>query len=327
MTKSCSYDEKRLWLINNNNNNTVRILFMGTPEYARIIGQGLSEQSGVVMRVVSQPDACAGRKLLPIPSPVSQWAQEKGLPLDRPIRMVDFRDTWRQFAPDLIVTAAYGRILRPWLLSLPTIAAVNLHASLLPRWRGPNPIAWAIRSGDSVTGVTLMTMDDGIDSGPILSQVSIPIGRSATLGDLTQSLAIAGRDLLIANLSDLVANRLTPVMQSSEGVTYAPKFSPEEAHITWQQSDEQLVNLVRSMTPSPVAYTMFRAQRLQILKVKPEATVGLAPGQLRIDKEGAIVGTGGGAIRLLLVKPSGKRLMTGAEWGRGIRLNGEEFLT
>ena len=308
------------------NNNTVRILFMGTPEYARIIGQGLSEQSGVVMRVVSQPDAPAGRKLLPVPSPVARWALEKGLPLDRPTRMVDFRDTWRQFAPDLIVTAAYGRILRPWLLSLPTIAAVNLHASLLPRWRGPNPIAWAIRAGDSITGVTLMTMDDGIDSGPILSQVSVPISPSATLGDLTQSLAAAGRDLLIASLPGLVANHLPPVAQPSEDVTYAPKFSPEEAHITWQQSARQIVNLVRSMSPSPVAYTMFRTQRLQILSAKPVETVVLAPGQLRFDREGALVGTGDGAIRLLLVKPSGKRAMTGAEWSRGIRLSGEEFL-
>lgn len=300
---------------------------MGTPEYARVIAQGLSEQPGVVMRVVSQPDAPAGRKLRPIPSPVSQWAREKGLPLDQPRRMLDFRETWRQFAPDLIVTAAYGRILRPWLLSLPTIAAVNLHASLLPRWRGPNPIAWAIRAGDTETGVTLMAMDDGIDSGPILSQVAVSISPQATLGDLTQLLATAARDLLIASLPQLVTNQLTPRMQTAEDATYAPKFSSQEAHIPWQQSAREIVNLVRSMTPGPVAYTMFRAQRLQILHVKPEATVLLAPGQLRVDKEGALVGTGDGAIRLLLVKPSGKRAMTGAEWSRGIRLNGEEFLT
>ncbi len=292
---------------------------MGTPEYARIIGEGLAQQPNLLLRVVTRPDAPAGRGYKMTPSPVARWAIDQGLELDRPQRLTEMLPVWQAFDPDLIVTAAYGRILKPGLLTLAKLGAVNLHASLLPRWRGPNPIAWAIRAGDAMTGVSLMKMDAGVDTGPVYAQRAIPIGARVSTGALTKELAHLARDLLLESLPRVVAGILAPVPQDNQRASQAPKFLSQESEISWQQTAVEIDRRVRSMSPEPRAHTTFRGQRIQILEVMPQELAGLEPGQLRFDKEGVIVGAGIGAVRLLKIKPIGKREMAAGDWSRGIK--------
>lgn len=303
----------------------LRVLFMGTPYYGVVIADGLSKVPDIRLRVVTQPDARVGRGYRVVPSPVAAWAEEHGFETDRPNRLSAMREVWEAFAPDLVVTAAYGKILPPWMLALPRVGALNVHASLLPRWRGPNPIAWAIRAGDVTTGVTLMAMDQGVDTGPIYGQRAVPIDPAIDMGGLTEVLALAGRDLLGDLLMDILAGRLQPTPQAPIGITTAPKFSAAETKISWQLEALSIARLIRSMSPSPAAYTMFRGRRLQILSAQAESEARLRPAALALDRNGPLVGTGTGSLRLYLVKPEGKRAMSGMEWARGVRLGEQEY--
>lgn len=303
----------------------LRVLFMGTPHYAVVIADGLSKLSDMSLRVVTQPDARVGRGYRLRASPVAVWAEEHGIEVDRPHRLNAMREAWEGFSPDLVITAAYGKILPPWMLALPRLGALNVHASLLPRWRGPNPIAWAIRAGDVITGVTLMSMDQGIDTGPVYGQRAVSVDAAVDMGGLTDVLALAGRDLLVELLPDILAGRLGPTPQESTGMTTAPKFSAEETKIPWQVEAFSIARLIRSMSPSPAAYTMFRGRRLQILSAEADPKVRMRPAAIAMDRNGALVGTGTEALRLCLVRPEGKRAMTGIEWARGIRLGEQEY--
>lgn len=303
----------------------LRVLFMGTPLYGAVIVDGLSKVGDIRLRVVTQPDARVGRGYRLTASPVAVWAEQHGVEVDRPTRLSAMRAAWEAFSPDVVVTAAYGKILPPWMLALPRLGALNVHASLLPRWRGPNPIAWAIRAGDESTGVTLMGMDRGIDTGPIYGQREVPIDPALDMVGLTEVLAVAGRDLLGDLLPDIIAGRIQPTPQESMGMTMAPKFSAEEAKIVWQLEALSIARLIHSMSPSPAAYTMFRGRRLQILSAQAEPLVRLQPAELALDRNGPLVGTGMGSLRLDVVKPEGKRAMSATEWARGIRLEEQEY--
>ncbi len=306
---------------------SLKILFMGTPHYAVVILDGLAQLSNVTLRVVTQPDAPVGRGYRLVSSAVARWADEHDVAVDRPTLLKEQRATWEAFQPDLLVTAAYGKILAPWALNLPRIAALNVHASLLPRWRGPNPIAWAIRAGDSCTGVTLMAMDSGIDTGPVYARRPVVIRPDWDLGQLTEVLARTGRDLLVDSIPAITAGKLDPVPQETTGATKAPKFTAEDAKISWQMDALTIGRLIRSMTPSPSAYTMFRGKRLQILSAEAGSSADLLPGQLGLDRHGPMVGTSSGSLRIHLVKPEGKRAMSGLEWARGARFREQECFT
>ncbi len=297
---------------------------MGTPEYGAVVLDGLAAMTDVILRVVSQPDAPVGRGYRVVASPVSRWAEEHGVDLDRPKTLKDMRAEWEAFEPDFVVTAAYGKILAPWALALPRIAALNVHASLLPRWRGPNPIAWAIRTGDLRTGVSLMAMDSGVDTGKVYARREVSIEGDMDLGRLTEILAITGRDLLIDSLPAITMGTLRPYPQDELGATSAPKFTRDELRIAWDSDALSIVRLIHSMAPSPAAYTMFRGKRLQILSAKTELSSRLLPGVLGLDRDGPMVGALSGALRIGVVKPEGKRTMSGIEWARGIRLEKQE---
>ena len=294
-----------------------RIIFMGTPEYARIILQAIHSPHDQFL-VVTKPDMPVGRRQKLMPPPVAVWAQEQGIRVDKPARLRDYRAEWEAFRPDWILTAAYGRILPPWALSLPKWGAYNLHASLLPRWRGPNPVAWAIRAGDALSGVTLMAMDEGMDTGGIVDVVKIPIEPNDCTQSLTRKLAQNAADLWLRNRIRVGLGRLSNTPQSQQGMSYAPKFESGEGHLDFHQSADVLDALVRSMTPAPGAYTIFRDQRIRVLKAKGDSHAGDGPvGTALLVKNDWTISTGKGRLVISAIQPSGRRPMTPGDFVRG----------
>lgn len=308
--------------------NVVRVLFMGTPEYARVILEGLHREAPVELRVVTKPDMPVGRRRIITPSPVAAYALAHQLPLDRPARVADAAAGWREWQPDLIITAAYGKILPAPVLDLPRWGAYNLHASLLPRWRGANPIAWAILAGDRETGVSLMAMETGIDTGPIVATRTVAMGPDETLGGLTAKLANEARDLVLERLADLCPpdrGRFWP--QPKDGVTYAPKFDAKAAAIDWTRPASEIERQVRGMNPEPGAYTTGLGVRIKVLQaIAVEDETLLAAGEVRTVGDAWQVGTGRGLLRIIRIQPAGRTGMTPGDWMRGRRDPGRVVL-
>ncbi len=291
---------------------------MGTPDYAAEILRRLAALPGVELRVVTKPDAPIGRRQRMTPSAVAAAAARLSLPTDKPGRLADMRSAWHAFLPNLLVTAAYGRILPPWLLALPVSGAYNLHASLLPRWRGPNPIAWAIRAGDAVSGVTLMEMDAGVDTGPIVAQSSLAVDQTDTTGSLSERLAKAAGELLVREWPRLLAKTTASETQAAEGVSYAPKFLAEDLRIDWSRDALGISRQVRSMMPEPGAYTAGPKQRIKILEAVAEAGCK-TPGRASLDGNDWLVGTGDGLLRVVRIQPAGRPAMSPGDYMRGLR--------
>lgn len=298
---------------------------MGTPEYARVILEGLMD-TGALIRVVTRPDSRTGRKQFWTASRVGAFAMARGLVVDKPYRLKDFRAIWQAFEPDLIVTAAYGRILPAWALDLPKKGAFNLHASLLPRWRGANPIAWAIRAGDSVSGVTLMGMDQGMDTGPIVATQSMAIDERDTTETLTEKLARAARELLLNNWSSLIAGNVRMVPQPDQGETYAAKFALQEAKISWRESARVIDRHIRSMSPEPGAYTMANGLRLKILSARV-APGRDEPGRATLQGNAWYVGTLEDVMVIDRIQPAGRKPMSPGDFVRGLHQEAKVFLT
>lgn len=301
----------------------MRVLFMGTPDYAVDVLRKLrTVVDDCDIRVVSQPDKQKGRHYRIQASALSEYALQEGLRLDRPHRLRDLATEWRQFAPDVGITAAYGRILPAWLLALPR-RSVNLHASLLPRWRGPNPIAWAIYQGDVSTGVSLMEMALGVDEGPVLAKREVEVGQE-TFTRLSQRLGHVAGDLLTEVWPELLS--LPSHAQPEEGVTYAPKFSKEMQRVDWHRSAQAEARRIRSMSDTPGAYTMWGSQRIRL------APPGIEPGNVepgRIISQGDawMVGCGQDMLVLTSIQPQGKSWMTPGAFCRGLRGETPKWLT
>ena len=294
----------------------MRVLFMGSPEYAVQVLRALrTVVSDETLRVVSQPDKPQGRGRRVQPSPVSRYAGEANIALDRPERLRDFREVWEAFAPDVIVTAAYGRILPRWLLAMP-LRAINLHASLLPRWRGANPIAWAIYAGDAETGVSVMEMAEGVDEGPVLAQRRVAIEQEDTLTSLTGRLGAIAGELLVEVWPAIVT--LPASAQSADGVTFAPKFSPSMARLDWSRAASQEAQRIRSMTQSPGAYTMWDTRRIRLApgRIQPGS---MKPGSVRLEGDAWVVGCGQDTLKITKIQPEGKAWMTPGAFVRGLR--------
>lgn len=296
-----------------------RIIFMGTPEYARRILERIWSAKDQWL-VVTKPDRPVGRRQAMTPSTLAVWADEHRLTVVKPERLKDYRELWTHFHPDWILTAAYGRILPPWVLQLPRWGAFNLHASLLPRWRGANPIAWAIRSGDSVTGVTLMAMDSGVDTGAIVAMAESPIEPHDTTGTLTDRLAEAAAQLWLTTRQQWGDGPWPSYPQPDEGVTLAPKFDRQAGHLDWQQSARELEAWVRSMTPEPGAYTMLDHDRIKILEAEAlDAPADGEPGSAVLSRDLWRVATGAGTLLVGRIHPAGRRPMSPGEFVRGRR--------
>lgn len=296
-----------------------RIVFMGTPDFAVPSLKKLIETQNVV-GVVTQPDRPAGRGQQLRPSPVKQAALDAGIPLFQPksLRKEEAAAPLRAWQPDLIVVAAFGQILRPHVLDLPLLGCINVHASLLPRWRGASPIQHAILAGDAEAGITLMKMDVGLDTGPMYVKEAVPIADDETAVSLHDKLADLGAEMMARYLDEIINGRLTPIPQNSEQSTYAPMISKEDGRLDWQEPAVALDRRIRAMTPWPGATTTWQGKGLKIIEAQlvDDTTNGVV-GQVYGDHETAIVQTGNGRLRLYKIQLAGKRAMSISDFLRG----------
>lgn len=295
---------------------------MGTPEFAVPVLEALADAHRVV-GVVTQPDRPAGRGRRLAPSPVKQVALEHGLMLSQPHSLrtpeaVAQLSAWR---PEVIVVAAFGQILPQDVLDIPPHGCLNVHGSLLPRWRGAAPVTAAILAGDEVTGVTIMQMDAGLDTGPVLAQREEPIAPDDTQATLEERLARLGAELLVETLVAYLAGSLLPRSQPDEGATYAGQLRKEDGWLDWSRPAVELDRRVRAFTPWPGAFTMWRGRRLKVLRAVPLPAWrgGVSPGTVVALAGGVVVATGEGALRLEEVQLAGKRPMDIGAFLRGQR--------
>lgn len=311
----------------------MRVVFLGTPEIAVPPLQILLDHAYDVAAVFTQPDRPAGRGHKLKPTPVKMLADKNGIPVFQPekIRQQDNRKVVEDLRPDFIVVAAYGQILPDWFMQTARKAALNIHFSLLPKYRGAAPIAHAILNGDSVTGVTTMIMQQELDAGPILMQKRIPIGVTATRGDLENELSAIGAELLIETMEKCLAGSIQPAPQDADEVSWAPAISKNDARIAWNEQAVGIHNLVRAMNPWPGAYTFFREERVRIWRSIPETG-----NSDRGGTAGTFLGTSAHGLRILcregsvleiteLQRPSRKRV-TGREFASGVQLTAGESI-
>jgi methionyl-tRNA formyltransferase len=298
---------------------SLRVVFLGSPEFAVPTLRLLSEGYAVV-GVVTQPDRPAGRGRVLTPPPVKALAQELGIEVIQPekLKEPEAQARLQAWAPDLIVVTAFGQILRKSVLELPQYGCINVHASLLPRWRGAAPIQAAILHGDAETGATIMVMDPGLDTGPILSQRAMPIHADDTAETLGNRLSEAGADLLMETLPAYLEGRLTPRAQENEQFTYAPMLTKEEGLLDFTKPAEALERRVRAFYPWPGAFFDWLGQPLKVRRALVAECAAEAGQRLVIEREPA-VGTAQGCLVLEEVQPAGKRPMAGTDFLRGTR--------
>lgn len=299
-----------------------RIVFMGTPEFAVPSLRALVEGGEEVVLAVTQPDRPRGRGRRVVPTPVKVAAQELNIPVAQPQRASEpaFVEELAALSPDLLVVAAYGQLLKRPLLELPRIMPINVHGSLLPRYRGAAPIQWAILDGCRETGITIMEMDQGMDTGPILLQAPLEIGERESFGSLMGRMAELGARTLTEALGLLRRGELRPRPQPSEGVSYAPMITKEMARLDWSLPARRLFNLVRAMDPVPGAYTMLDGDRIRFFSPRlADSPHGQAPPGtlLAAGEEGLTVATGSGALVLEEIQWPGRRRMAVGEFLRG----------
>jgi len=296
----------------------LRIVFAGTPEFAVPPLEALRAAGHDLVAVYTQPDRPAGRGQALTQSPVKRRALEFGLAVEQPatLRTPDAVERLRTLDADLMVVVAYGLILPQAVLDVPRLGCWNIHASLLPRWRGAAPIQRAVQAGDAVTGVTIMQMEAGLDTGPMLLARETPIGARELAGELHDRLSRLGAEAIVAAVDEWQAGRITPTAQPAAGVTYAAKLSKAEARIDWSQPAVVIDRLVRAFNPWPVAETIWDGRQLRVWQSEPEpSSVPAAPGTVLESSGGRIVvATGDGALRLLHVQAAGRRAMSAAEF-------------
>lgn len=296
-----------------------RIVFMGTPDFAVPVLKKLIETQTVV-GVVTQPDRPAGRGRQLQPPPIKVTAESNKIPVYQPrsLKSEEAADPIRAWQPEMIVVAAFGQILRPHVLDLPPKGCLNVHASLLPRWRGASPIHHAILAGDTETGISLMQMDVGLDTGPVYVQEAIPIRPDETAATLHDRLADLGAEMIENYLDQILAGELTAVPQDDSASTYAPMIKKEEGRIDWRQPALDIDRLVRAMTPWPGAFTTWNGKNLKILEARPiDKTASSEPGLVVAAEDGAAVLTGQGKLLLEEVQLAGKKATAVEDFLRG----------
>ncbi|MCC7327553.1 MAG: methionyl-tRNA formyltransferase [Burkholderiales bacterium] len=299
----------------------LRVGFAGTPAFAAEALTAILSAGYAVPMVLTQPDRPSGRGLKLSPSPVKQCAVAHDIPVFQPasLKAPLARAEALSVRLDVLVVAAYGLILPPPVLSWPLHGALNIHASKLPRWRGAAPIQRALLAGDSETGVTIMQMDAGLDTGPMVDSVGVLIAPRETAGTLTVKLAAAGAAAIVAVLGRLARDgALAAIAQSAADATYAPKIGRADARLDWRLSAELLDRTVRAFDPIPGAYTRWQTETVKVWTAEPCAAPGAAPGTVvAIGPEGVDVACGTGALRLRSVQPAGGRRMVAAAFAAG----------
>ena len=296
----------------------LRLAFMGTPDFAVPTLAELVAQGHDVAAVYSQPPRPKGRGLGTDPSPVHKFALGAGLEVRTPVTLKDAeqQELFRALAIDAAIVVAYGLLLPKPILDAPKLGCFNLHGSLLPRWRGAAPIQRAIMAGDTETGIMVMRMEEGLDTGPVLMAERTPVGRK-TYGELHDELARLGADLMVRALSALERGSITEQPQPADGATYAKKILKEEARIDWTKPAHEIDCLIRGLSPAPGAWCEVKGERLKILYAEPVSGSG-ASGTLIDDK--LTVACGDGALRLVRLQRAGKSVMTAEELLRGFAL-------
>jgi len=305
----------------------LRIVFFGTPDLAAEVLRHLLQGEDEVVGVVTRPDARKGRGMETSAPPVKQVAEEHGIEILQPTKWRDGEAvSWlRGLKPDLGVTAAYGRILPQEALDAPQLGCVNVHASLLPRWRGADPIRQAILAGDAETGITIMRMVLEMDAGASLWQRRVPIADDETLASLETKLAQLGGEALLEALSLWRAGRLESQEQDPAGVTLAPLCQKRDGHIDWSQDASALERRIRAFSPWPGASTAWQDIRVRLwtatAETSPPGADTVAPGTVvETGKQGVVVAAREGRLRLLELQPAGKKRMSAADWARGARI-------
>jgi len=309
-----------------------KILFMGTPDFAVPSLKALAETDCTIVGVVTQPDRPKGRGRKLIPPLVKSCALELGINVYQPDRVRDqeFLNTFGKIAPDMVVLAAFGQILPKEIIELPRFGCLNVHPSLLPRYRGAAPINWALINGDRETGVTIMLMDEGVDSGDILLQEKIPIDPDDTFDDLHEALSTMGATLLVRAVRGVVDGTITGTAQESSLVTLAPRLERDVGHIDWNADPEQIVNLIRGLSSQPGAYSFLGDKKLKIFHAvagKEKSSGEKEPGTPgRLMEAGLQIATRDGHVYLQDVQLEGKKRMLIEAFLRGHPLASDDIL-
>jgi methionyl-tRNA formyltransferase len=308
----------------------VRLVFCGTPQFAvptlkQLIGAGYT-----IELVVTQPDRVRGRDQDPSPPPVKVLAGAAGLPVMQPEKIknnAELRARLEAIQPDAIIVVAYGRIIPDWMLQLPRWGNLNLHASLLPKYRGAAPIQWAVANGETVTGATTMRIDQGLDTGDILLQSTLAIEPDQTAEQLFPLLAESGANLMIKTLEGIEAGTIHPVPQDHAGASLAPILEREDALVDFGRPAQEIYNRWRGFQPWPGAYSYFRGKKLTLHRVAPAGTTGIPAGELILEGSHLFVGAGSGTLlELLEVQVEGKKRMPVADFLRGAAPHPHESL-
>lgn len=306
----------------------MRVAFAGTPEFAAQALKAILAAGQEVVLVLTQPDRPAGRGMSLQASPVKQFALQHGLLLHQPLSLKseEARRPIVESRPDIMVVAAYGLILPQAALDIPRLGCLNIHASLLPRWRGAAPIQRAILAGDAETGITIMRMEAGLDTGPMLLKESLPIAAADTAGSLHDKLAALGARMIVAALTALEKSELPDVIQPATGVTYAAKLDKSEAALDWRQSAAQLDRSVRAFNPFPGATAQLDGQTIKVWAAEPVAASGEIGRILAVGSDGIVVACGEGALRLTELQKAGGKRLPAADFLRGFPLEpGQHF--
>ena len=307
----------------------IKIIFMGTPHFSVPILKGLIEEGYDVLRVVTQPDRPVGRKRVLTPPPVKEAALEHGIKVLQPEKISGSPEMEEIISlnPDLIVTAAFGQFLPETLLKAPKLGAINVHASLLPKYRGGAPVHYSIIKGDSETGVTIMRMVKKMDAGDMLSQKAIPISKTDDVGSMFDKLSLLGKDMLLEMLPEFIAGNIKEIPQDETLVTYSPNITREEEQIDWNKTSELIDCQVRGMRPWPVAFTTYQETRVKLWDTTPlDETTTKAPGTIiKINKKNFLVACGEGTVlQINDLQPAGKGRLKAVEYLNGVGRTMEE---
>lgn len=313
----------------------MNLVFMGTPEFSVPTLQRLINSDHTVLAVVTQPDRPKGRGKLLVAPPVKIVAEQYGIPVLQPqrIKAPDIRQQLNDLAPDALVVVAYGQILPESILQIPPMGCINVHASLLPKYRGAAPFQWAIIQGEHETGITTMMMDKGMDTGDMLLQQRVPIEAEDTAETLHDTLAQIGAQLLLRTLQGIEDGSVVPIPQNHEAATYAPLFKKHNGLIDWNDSAQAITNKVRGMLPWPGAHTHFQGKMVKLLKVAVEASyppeAETVPGTVvALDpRQGPVIATGEGCLRVLEIQPQNKKPMRCSDFCRGYHVQIGDRLT
>ncbi len=308
--------------------NTPKVIFAGTPEFSVASLQALVESGIVPVAVLTQPDRPAGRGKRLAQSPVKQFAVTHGISVLQPPTLRDESAVAElvALAADIMIVAAYGLILPQRVLDIPAAGCLNVHASLLPRWRGAAPIQAAILAGDDETGVCLMSMTAGLDCGPVFASEAVAIGEHETAGELHDRLAISGAELLVRHLDDILGHRLKPKVQDEDQASYAAKTKTADAELDWQRPAADLERIVRAYDPAPGAWFMLGAERIKCRQAHRVTGVEAAAGTI-VDAGpgGIVIACGDGAIGINSLQRPGKRAVTAAEFATQFDLVGRQL--